>query len=156
MLERAHVPNEVPRTQIYYVEAENDCNEVPILTESRASVPCELNFSSSQLEDEVKSEDSVSRTSQTTKKAALMTRAQALNDGLELKRRQSELQHNQKQLNLRDKISEVEVVDRVYQLFEESVGWSDDINPVRSLVKKPPSNPNVAKWSSCTLSECGV
>ena len=61
--------------------------------------------------------------------------------------------HNQEQLNL---MSEVEAEERVYQLFEESVRCSDDISPVRGLVKKPPSNSNVAEWSSRTLSECSV
>ena len=48
-----------------------------------------------------------------------MARAQVLNDGLELKGRQLELQHDQEQLNLRAKISEVEAEERVYQMFEE-------------------------------------
>ena len=41
------MPREVPWAQIYYDKAENDCSEVLRLTERRASVPCELNFSSS-------------------------------------------------------------------------------------------------------------
>ena len=48
-----------------------------------------------------------------------MARARVLNDGLELKRRQLELQHDQEQLNLRAKISEVEAEERVHQMFEE-------------------------------------
>ena len=84
----------------------------------------------------MKPEDSVSQTSRSTKKssstttsstrlkavarkAALMVHAQVVNDGFELKRRQLELQHNQEQLNLTAKISEVEAEERVYQMFEE-------------------------------------
>ena len=48
-----------------------------------------------------------------------MARARVLNDGLELKRRQLELQHDQEQLNLRAKISQVEAEERVHQMFEE-------------------------------------
>ena len=94
------------------------------------SVSCALNLSSSQLEGEVKPEDTVSQTSRSTKKsssttassarlkaaarkAALMARAQVLNNGLELKRRQLELQHGQEQLNLRAKISKAEAEQRV-------------------------------------------
>ena len=155
---------------MYYVMAENDSSEVLRLAEHRVSVLCALNLSSSQLEGEVKPEDSVSQTSRSTKKsssttassarlkavarkAALMARAQVLNDGLELKQRQLELQHDQEQLNLRAKISEVEAEERVYQMFEERARWGDDINPVKSSVKKSPLNPNVAEWSACASSE---
>ena len=48
-----------------------------------------------------------------------MAHAHVLNDGLEHKRRQLELQQDQEQLNLRAKISEVEAEARVYQMFEE-------------------------------------
>ena len=105
------MPDEVPRAQMYYVMAENDSSEVLRLVEHRVSVSCALNLSSSQLEGEVKPEDSVSQTSRSTqrrssttassaglkaaaRKVALMARAQVLNDGLELKRRQLELQHD--------------------------------------------------------------
>ena len=81
-----------------------------------------------------------------------MARAQVLNDGLELERRQLELQHDQEQLNLRAKISEVEAEERVYQMFEERESWNDDISPVKSSVKKSPPIPNVAEWSACALS----
>ena len=122
LLEGADMPDEVPRAQMYYVMAENDSSEVLRLAEHRVSVSCALNLSSSQLEGEVKPEDSVSQSSRSTKKssstaasrarlkaaarkAALMARAHVLNDGLELKRRQLELQQDQEQLNLRAKIS---------------------------------------------------
>ena len=118
----------------------------------------------------MKPEDSVSQTSRSTKKssstnassaplkaavrkAALMARAQVLNDGFELKRRRLELQHDQEQLNLRATISEVEAEERVYQMFEERDTWSDDISPVKCSVKKSPPNPNVAEWSAFALSE---
>ena len=169
LLEGADMPDEVPRAQMYYVMAENDSSEVLRLAEHRVSVSCALNLSSSQLESEVKPEDSVSQSSRSTKKssstaasrarlkaaarkAALMARAHVLNDGLELKRRQLELQQDQEQLNLRAKISEVEAEARVYQMFEERESWSDDISPVKSSVKKSPANPNVAEWSACALS----
>ena len=169
LLEGADLPDEVPRARMYYVMAENDSSEVLRLAEHRVSVSCALNLSSRQLEGEVKPEDSVSQSSRSTKKssstaassarlkaaarkAALMARAQVLNDGLELKRRQLELQHDQEQLNLRAKISEVEAEERVYQMFEERESWSDDISPVKSAVKKSPPNPNVAEWSVCALS----
>ena len=130
------MPDEVPRAQMYYVMAENDSSEVLRLAEHHVSVSLSLNLSSSQLEGEVKPEESVSQTSRSTKKsssttassarlqtaaskAALMARAQVLNDGLELKGRQLELQHDQEQLNLRAKISEVEAEERIYQMFEE-------------------------------------
>ena len=122
-LESAGMPEEVPRAQMYYVEAENSCSEVLKLAEHRGSVSCALNLSSDKFEDEVNPEDSVSQTSGSTKKsssttassarlkaaarkAALMARAQVLNDSLELKRKQLQLQHDQEQLNLRAKISE--------------------------------------------------
>ena len=150
---------------MYHVMAENDSSEVLRLSEHRVSVSCALNLSSSQLESEVKPEDSVSQSSRSTKKssstvasrarlkaaarkAALMARAHVLNDGLELKRRQLELQQDQEQLNLRAKISEVEAEARVYQMFEERESWSDDISPVKSSVKKSPPNPNGAEWSA--------
>ena len=162
--------DEVPRAQMYYVMAENDSSEVLRLAEHRVSVSCALNLSSSHLEGEVKPEDSVSQTSRSKKKssstnassaplkaavrkAALMARAQVLNDGFELKRRRLELQHDQEQLNLRAKISEVEAEERVYQMFEERDTWSDDISPVKCSVKKSPPNPNVAESSACALSE---
>ena len=105
------MPDEVPRAQMYYVMAENDSSEVLRLAEHRVSVSCALNLSSSRLEGEVKPEYRVSQTTRSTKKsssttassaqlkaaarkAALMARAQVLNDGLELKRRQLELQHD--------------------------------------------------------------
>ena len=170
LLEGADMPDEVPRAQMYYVMAENNSSEVLRLAEHCVSVSCALNLSSSQLEGDVKPEDSVSQTSRSTKKsssttassvrlkaaarkAALMACAQVLNDGLELKRRQLELQHDQEQLNLRAKISEVEAEERVYQMFEERERWSDDIGPEKRSVKKSPPNPNVAEWSACASSE---
>ena len=81
-----------------------------------------------------------------------MARVQVLNYGLELKRRQLELQHDPAQLNLRAKTSEVEAEERVYQLCEERKSWSNDISPLKSSVKKSPPNPNVAGWSACALS----
>ena len=98
LLEGADMPDEVPRAQMYHVMAENDSSEVLTLVEHRVSVLCALNLSRSQLEGEVKPEDSVSQTSRSTKKssstaassarlkaaarkAALMARAQVLNDG---------------------------------------------------------------------------
>ena len=60
------MPDEVPRAQMYYVIAENDSSEVLRLAEHHVSVSLSLNLSSSQLEGEVKPEDSVSRTSRST------------------------------------------------------------------------------------------
>ena len=51
---------------------------------------------------------SSARLKATARKAARMARAQVLNDGLELKRKQLQLQHDQEQLKLKAKISEVE------------------------------------------------
>ena len=102
LLEGADMPDEMPRAQMCYVMAEDNSNEVLRLVEHRVSVSCALNLSSSQLEGEVKPEDSVSQTSRSTKKsssttassarlkaaarkAALMAHAQVLNDDLELK-----------------------------------------------------------------------
>ena len=99
------------------------------------------NLSSGRLEDELNPDDSISQTTRSTKKsssttmssarlkaaarkAALMARAQVLKDCLELKQKQLQLQHDQEQLNLRAKISEVEAEERVYQMFEERHGLS--------------------------------
>ena len=136
LLEGADMSDEVPQAQMYYVMAENDSSEVIRLAEHRVSVLFALNLSISQLEGEMKSEDSVSQTSRSTKKsssttassarlkaaarkAALIARALVLNDGLELKRRQLQLLHDQEQLNLRAKISEVEAEERVYHMLDE-------------------------------------
>ena len=73
-----------------------------------------------------------------------MARAQVLNDGLELKQRQLELQRDQEQLNIRAE-------ETVYHMFEERESRSDDIRPVKSSIKKSPPNPNVAEWSACAL-----
>ena len=95
------------------------------------SVSCALNLSSGRLEDDLNPDDSISQTTRSTKKsssttassarlkvaarkAALMARVQVLKDGLELKQKQLQLQHDQEQLNLRAKISEVEAEERVY------------------------------------------
>ena len=170
LLESAGMPEEVPRAQMYYVEAENSCSEVLKLAEHRVSVSCALNLSSDKFEEEVNPEDSVSQTSGSTKKsssttassarlkaaarkAALMARAQVLNDSLELKRKQLQLQHDQEQLHLRAKISEVEAEEKVYRMFEENDGWSDGISHVRSSAKKSPLNPNAVEWPACTLSD---
>ena len=167
LLESAGMPEEVPSARMYYVEAENNCSEVLKLAEHRVSVSCALNLSSDRLEDEINPEDSVSQTTPSTKKsssttassarlkaaarkAALMARTQVLNDGLELKRKQLQLQHDQEQLNLRAKISEVEAEERVYQMFEEKDGWSDRMSAVRSSIKKSPLNPNAPEWPACT------
>ena len=140
-LERAGISEEVPRARMYYVEAENNSRELLKLAEHRVSVACELNLSSDdRLEDNKDPEDSVSQASASSarlKAAALMAHAQVLNDGLELKRKQLQLQHNQEQLSLRGKISEVEAEERVYQMFqEEKGGWSHRTCVVRSSVKK--------------------
>ncbi|KAL9979133.1 hypothetical protein ACROYT_G016747 [Oculina patagonica] len=160
LLESAGMPEEeVPRAQMYYVEAENSCSEVLKLAEHRVSVSCALNLSSDKFEDEINPEHSVSQTSGSTKrsssttaysarlkatakKAALIARAQVLDDSLELKRKQLQLQHDQEQLNLRAKISEVEAEENVYRMFEEYDGRSDCISHVRSSAKKLPLNPN--------------
>ena len=83
------------------------------------------------------------------RKVALMAHAQVLKDGLELKQKQLQLQHDQEQLNLRAKISEVEAEERVYQMFVEKDGLSDHVSAVRSLVEKSPLNPNAAEWPAC-------
>ena len=54
------MPEEFPRAQMYYVEAENNRKEVLRLAEHRVSVSCALNLSRDRLEDEVNPEDSVS------------------------------------------------------------------------------------------------
>ena len=46
---------------MYYVMAENDSSEVLRLAEHRVSLSCALNLSNSQLEGEVKPEESVSK-----------------------------------------------------------------------------------------------
>ena len=61
------MPDEVPWAQMYHVMAENDSSEVLRLAEHRVSVLCVLSLSS-QLEGEVKPDDSVSQTSRSTKK----------------------------------------------------------------------------------------
>ena len=130
-LEKAGMQEEVASARLYYVEAENNCSEVLKLADHRVSVSCALNLSSGRLEDELNPDDSISQTTRSTKKssstiassarlkamarkAALMARAQVLKDGLELKQKKLQLQHDQKQLNLRAKISEVEAEERVY------------------------------------------
>ena len=159
-LEKTGMPEEVASAQLYYVEAENNCSEVLKLADHRVSVSCALNLSSGQLEDELNPDDSISQTSRRTKKsssttassvrlkaaarkAALMARVEVLKDGLELKQKQLQLQHDQEQLNLRTKISEVEAEERVYRMFEEST------SAVRSSVEKSPLNPNAAEWPVC-------
>lgn len=82
-----------------------------------------------------------------------MARAQVLNDSLELKRKQLQLQHDEEQLNLRAKISEAEAEERVYRMFEENEGWSDRISLVRSSAKKSPLNSNAVEWPACTMSD---
>jgi len=61
------------------------------------------------------------------------------------------LQHDQEQLNLKAKISEVEAEERVYWIFEKKDGWSDRISAARSSAKKSPLNPNVVEWPACTI-----
>ena len=85
------------------------------------------------------------------RKAALMVRAQVLKDGLELKQKQLQLQHDQEQLNLRAKISEVEAEERVYQMFEERDGLSDRLGAIRSSVEKLPLTPNAGEWPACIV-----
>ena len=170
LLERADMPGDVPQARLYFVEAENNCIEVLKLAEHRVSVSCALNLSSSRLEDELDPNDSVSQTSRISKKscsttassarlkaaarkAALMARAKVLDDGLELKRKQLQLQHDQERLNLRAKISEVEAEERVYRMFEERDGLSDHVSFVRSSVEKSPVNPNAAERPVCTPSD---
>ena len=63
---------------------------------------------------------------------------------------QLQLQHDQEQLSLRAKISEVEAEERVYQKFEENDGCSDRTSVVRSSVKKSSLNPNATEWPACT------
>ena len=143
-----------------------NCSEVLKLADHCASVSCALNLSIGRLEDELNPDDSISQTTRSKKKsssttassarfkaaarkAALMARAQVLKDGLELKQKQLQLQHDQEQLNLRAKISEVEAEERVYQMFEERHGLSDRTNAVRSSVEKSPLNPNAAEWPVC-------
>ena len=65
---------------------------------------------------------SSARLKSAARKAALMGRAQVLNDSLELKQRQLQLQHDQEQSSLRATISEVEAEERVYQTFEQKGG----------------------------------
>ena len=69
--------------------------------------------------------------------------------GLELNRRQLQLQHDQEQLKLRAKISEVEAEERVYQMFEEKGEVSDHTSAVNGPVKESPLNPNAAEWPAC-------
>ena len=157
-LERSGMPEEVPSAELYYVKAENNCSEVLKLANHRVSVSFALNLSSSWLEDELNPDDSISQTSRSTKKssstyassarlkaaarrAALVANAQVLKDGLELKEKQLQLQHDQEQLNLRAKISKVDA--------EERDGLSDCISAVRGLVEKSPLNPNAAEWPTC-------
>ena len=123
---------------------------------------CALNLSSGRLVDELNPDDSISQKTRSTKKsssttafsarlkaaarkAALMARAQVLKDGLELKQKQLQLQHDQEQLNLRAKISEVEAEERVYQMFEERDGLSDRVSAVRISVEKSSLNSNAAE-----------
>ena len=165
-LEKAGMPGEVHGAQLYYVEAENNCSEVLKLADHRVSVSCALNVSSGRLEDELNPDDSISQTTRSTKKsssttassaqlkaaarkAALMARAQGLKDGLGLKQKQLQLQHDQEQLNLGAKISEVEAEEKVYQMFEKRDGLSDRVSAVRSSVEKSPVNPNAAEWPAC-------
>ena len=154
-LERAGMPEEVPSAELYYAEAENNCSEVLKLADHRVSVTRGLNLSSGWLEDDLNPDDSISQTTQSTKKsssttvsaaqlkatarkAALMARAQVLKDGVELKQKQLKLQYNQEQLNLKAKISEVEAEERVYQMFEERDRLSDHLSAIRSSVEKSP------------------
>ena len=75
-------------------------------------MPCALNLSSGRLEHDLNPDDSISQTTRNTKKAssttassaqlkaaarkaALMARAQVLKDGLGLKQKQLQLQHDQ-------------------------------------------------------------
>ena len=80
-----------------------------------------------------------------------MVRAQVLKDGLELKQKQLQLQHDQEQLNLWAKISEVEAEERVYQMFEERDGLSDRLGAIRSSVEKLPLTPNAGEWPACIV-----
>ena len=115
-LERVGIPEEVPRAELYYTEGENNCSKVLKLADHRVSVSCALNLSSGRLEDDLNPDDSISQTTQSTKKSslttassarlkaaarkvALMAHAQVLKDGLELKQKQLQLQHDQEQLN---------------------------------------------------------
>ena len=83
-----------------------------------------------------------------------MARAKVLDDGLELKRKQLQLQHDQERLNLRAKISEVEAEERVYRMFEERDDLSDHVSLiVRSSVEKSPVNPNATERLVCTPSD---
>ena len=66
-----------------------------------------------------------------------------------LKQKQLQLQHDQEQLKLRAKISEVEAEERVYQMFEERDGLSYRTSAVRSSVEKSPLNPIAAEWPVC-------
>ena len=66
---------------MYYVEAENNSNEVLRLAEHRMSVSCALNLSSDRLEDEVNPEDSVTQTSGSTKKSFCNDRIRCVVEG---------------------------------------------------------------------------
>ena len=124
------------------------------------SVACALNLSGANLEDDVDPTDSVSKVSRSTiksssttassarlkataRKAVLMARAQVLNDGLEMKRRQLQLQHDQEQLKLKAEISEVEAEERVYRMFEEKRELSEH-SAVEGSTRK--LNPNATDW----------
>ena len=60
-LERAGMPEEVPSAELYYVEALK-------LADHRVSVSCALNLSSGWLEDDLNTDNSISRTTRSRKK----------------------------------------------------------------------------------------
>ena len=82
-LERAGMSEEVPSAELYYAEPENNCSEVLKLVYHRVSVSCALNLSSGRLEDDVNPDDSISKTTRSTKQSSSKTLVQCAVEGPE-------------------------------------------------------------------------